>query len=518
MTAGPQLRWRETGDAEREWAPLLPAPADNSGFHETRRYQISKPFLGAVLFVDDEPLAADPADSTSWIWEPGFYAGPVTCELTDSSGEPRALFRLDVAPDARKLGRDEFGAMIRELLELDPALVIGNEPATTITGELGESEDPWVAFARLRLYGPAAAAAIEAIRARPRMALRMRRELAPLRNTRRVDRQTAVALRQSPAALKAIVNGDCDAGGAERLDVPRIEETLDSAANRAILALIQSLLRRTREVFALLDAKVRDEQESQTETGLANRWPRRRKALESIADRLTRLRRQSPWTEVTRAELSAAGLNAVAADPVYSRAWSLGWRALRRGMESGEAGDPMWISPTWEIYERWCFVRLARLLREFLPNWQWRRDDRAWTANDGGRRIRLELQPTFRAGPTYREWRWSLSKQREPDLLLTVEKGESISFLVLDAKYRATRTNVLDAMESAHIYRDSLRIGEERAAAALLLIPAGGGAKWLEEVPFQMAHRVGVHVFNQGAEVALPALVTEFLAENLGSK
>jgi hypothetical protein len=36
-------------------------------------------------------------------------------------------------------------------------------------------------------------------------------------------------------------------------------------------------------------------------------------------------------------------------------------------------------------------------------------------------------------------------------------------------------------MASAHIYRDSLHWGNETPNAALLLVPAGGGASWLED-------------------------------------
>jgi hypothetical protein len=82
---------------------------------------------------------------------------------------------------------------------------------------------------------------------------------------------------------------------------------------------------------------------------------------------------------------------------------------------------------------------------------------------------------------------------------------------VFDAKYRASRANVLEAMASAHIYQDSLRIGGDRPAGSLLLVPAAGGAPWLESPEFQGRHRVGISIMAPGREVGLPAFVTELL-------
>jgi hypothetical protein len=84
---------------------------------------------------------------------------------------------------------------------------------------------------------------------------------------------------------------------------------------------------------------------------------------------------------------------------------------------------------------------------------------------------------------------------------------------VLDAKYRTSRVNVLDAMESAHIYQDALRMSDRRPAGSLLLVPRGGGAPWLEDVAFQAEHRVGVHALSPIGDNHLPALVRHLFNE-----
>jgi hypothetical protein len=106
---------------------------------------------------------------------------------------------------------------------------------------------------------------------------------------------------------------------------------------------------------------------------------------------------------------------------------------------------------------------------------------------------------------------WSVSRERVPDLVMTVTSDAEVRFVVLDAKYRASRANVLDAMASAHIYQDGLRVGSRRPEASLLLVPSGGGAGWLELPAFQAEHRVGVHVISPDGEPVMPELVRRVL-------
>jgi hypothetical protein len=64
--------------------------------------------------------------------------------------------------------------------------------------------------------------------------------------------------------------------------------------------------------------------------------------------------------------------------------------------------------------------------------------------------------------------------------------------MFLDAKCRTSRKNVLEAMELAHIYQDSLRIGSARAQASLLLVPEARQVSWLCSPAFISEHHVGV--------------------------
>jgi hypothetical protein len=510
-----QLGWRRANDAPGRWQLLDPAPTPNSGFVEATQYLFEKPGPGWSFRVDDEPIADGP-DPKQWLWSPRFFAGEVMGELVGHG--TRTLFAIDVSPDPAKVGRDMFGRMVEELWAANPALVIGHEPATRQIGALGRHEDPWLEFSRFRRYVPDFLQAMGMIRARPRRSLRALRTLRPLHQVRRVDRRTAAALSTSPmaAVLTGIAEGSPRAEG--YLDAPLVEETLDSAANRALLALTVALIRRGRALQERLQAAVQRDVGSEAETPLASRWPVRRTLLLELVAGIQGLLRHTPFPEVRRAEITAAGLTAIAADPSYSRAWNRGWRALRHGVDAPPTEERLWMSPSWQIYERWCFLVLGRHFARVAPRWDWKLDvaEFRWTGEHSGSRAVLDYMPTFRSMAPDQAGRWSVSRQREPDLALTVMSADpgSRRFVVFDAKYRASRANVLDAMTSAHVYQDSLRLGDQRPVASFLLVPSGGGAAWLEQEVFHAEHRVGVVAFASDTLPTLPSAVALLLSDS----
>lgn len=499
-----------------------PAPAAALGFRENVPFAITDP-SGAIdtLVVDDEPIPRDPTTG-SFTWTPGFYAGEVAVEAR--AGERTvARYRFDVSPDPRKSGKEAFEAMLDEIWAEDPELVLGSEPSTRRIGRLGTSQNPLLEFERLRRHGPAFCTAIAEVVRRPRRRLVVERESLPAHRVRRVDRATARAALRSAAVLAVVhatgggpggtsaaldeLGSSTGATGADpRFDVPRTEESLDSAANRALAALTQAVRTRCRTLAVRLERlSTNPRAESETRTSLATRWPERLRVLEALERDLTRLLRRPPFTSVRRAEITAAGLIAVDADPAYARAWSSGWKSIRRGIAGPRNDERHWISPTWEIYERWCFVRMARELREARPELGWSRVKRAghvarpdagWSGIDGKHRVEILFQPKFPSRPEGRKrGPYSISKTRIPDIVV-VEHGAdgSVSFAVFDAKYRTGRANIMDAMTSAHVYRDSLRWQEARPQSAILVVPSANHVGPLERAEFHRLHSVGVRV------------------------
>jgi hypothetical protein len=310
-----------------------------------------------------------------------------------------------------------------------------------------------------------------------------------------------------------------DGAAEQKLNVPFSMESLDSAATRCIAALIKAVRRRTLHVGHCLTELATAENESETRTSFRARWPKRCSFLTELVDALDRTLSREPFRSVRREEATAAGLTAIAADPIYARAQHVAWKILRPGTSSNRAEDWVWMSPTWDLYETWCFIRLARVLQDLFPVFAWKRTHSAGvksglegTGPEG--RLRLLSQPIFRRGaedPKRPEFR-SISKELRPDFAVTFETPATRSWLVLDAKYSQRRDSVLGAMYSAHVYHDALRWFDEPPHRSLLLLPSlGDEVGWLHEQDFKGAHGVGVVTCSPDAEFR-DAIVNEFRA------
>lgn len=496
--------------------------AATSGFRELGTYLFLAPDDGASLYIDEavvEPVVVN--GERGWRWQPGFYAGQVIAELLGDSGRRLGAYWIDVSPDQGKLGADVFAGMLDELYAFDPALILGTEAAQANIGVSGEMTSPLLAYARLRRYGDALLAGLRTVAKLPLTRLRRERALVPYHRVRRLDAASARGLlRRADTAPFLCRNGAPPEGSMPLFDVVRSIDDLDNPANRALTATLLAVRRRCVQVADALQEMAEREEESGTRTPLKPRLARKLEFLGGLAEQLAKLARLDPYASVSRAEVTAAGLNAISAHPGYARAYRFAWSVLRPGVAGEIRDETLWLSPTWEIYERWCFTRVATALRA-------RYSDLDWTMEyPGGRsdcirlvgagataRIEASLQRCFRSGGIGSGGLQSVSLQLQPDLLITMESGDERRMLVLDAKYRTSRQNVLDAMRSAHLYQDALRWDGERAACSLLLVPRGGGAPWLEDAGFHTTHHVGVHVMAPDVpQSAFEALLDKWLA------
>jgi hypothetical protein len=197
--------------------------------------------------------------------------------------------------------------------------------------------------------------------------------------------------------------------------------------------------------------------------------------------------------------------------------------ATKEERRTSRPEDRLPLSPTWEIYERWCFVALARQLREWLPDYEWKTagrsdsDRRRFTGTRGdGHRITLHLQRTFgNSRGRERDESWSISREFRPDLVLTSLSSDGLlRFVVLDAKYRAAEAGILNGMtESVHLYADALRWGPHRSERTLLLVPNAAEAQWLTLADYVENHNVGVVALRPDIEV--PEWFRELLTDDV---
>lgn len=498
---------------------LLPG-VTTQGFRELGSYVFVAPLVGVELLIDEAPAESIQIDGQAgWRWTPGFYAGVVVAELLTHSGQRLAEYRLDVAPEGSKLGEGVFNTLLEELRAFDPALLLGTEAAQGSIGVSGEVTSPLLAYARLRRHGDALQAALRVVLIRPLTRLQRERVLVPAHRVRRLDAASTVGLLRRPETVAYLHGeiGDLDVL-APLFEVRQSSDTVDNPANRALAAVVLSVRRRCQQVADALAALAREDEQAGTRTPLQPRLARKLAYLDGLSNALTRLLRGAPFALITRAEVTAAGLNAISADPAYARAYRFAWSSLRGGVAGDLTDEQAWLSPTWAIYERWCFTQVAQCLREQRPDLRWtiqypttRNDCIRLVGTGPGMQMEAWLQRRFRAGDSAPAGFRSISAELHPDIVITVDDQGTRKMLVLDAKYRTTRTNVLDAMRSSHLYQDALRWDEARPLCSLLLVPRGGGAPWLEAPEFHAAQQVGVLPLAPDTRSGLSAMLDRWL-------
>lgn len=438
----------------------------------------------SVAFIDDVPLPQLPSRPGVFRWRADFYAGRVSLSARFPDTAEPAYYYLDISPSSEKLGAEIYQELLAAIKATDQRLALGLTPATAKFGDHSEDHvsSSIVLLERLKKYGPPFLQSLRQAVSHPH------RKLAPLLE----ERPLSLARRIAPSALRdprvLLRLGDIRQSRSEFIDdvsitVQSYQSTLDTAANRTLLALINrfhTTLRNLRET--VLDFEMGGEKDEQAARRLS-----RLETLDNLITQVGDCLKHEPFVSVNKPETSSAGLTQIAAQPLYSRSYRLGCQALRLGVH-GEIGDEnLPISPSWELYERWCFLEIVSGLEALLgiaphtvKSSNYASAERIVTFDlDNARRLQVMYQarfPSIVATQGGGSSAWSISRERYPDIVvLLVQKDEPARFAVVDAKYRAGRQNILDAMSSAHIYRDALRIGDERAAFALLTLP---GQPW----------------------------------------
>ena len=403
-------------------------------------------------------------------------------------------------PDPEKASREVFQQMLNDICDYNPALIIGQEPAQRQFGTLDEFDNPIIEFYRLRSRAEQIHRALAAVIREPVQTLRPRRHLTLPHLVRRADRQSVRAALRQPVLLAiagALPKEKVSFTQPPVVDTPAVEYHYDNPANRCLFYMLRQLRQRCSELMKELQENVEKENPSETETALAPRWPVWEKELVQLDQFLERASRQLPFRAVTRSEVTAAGLKAVAAHPLYAQFWRVGWEALRRDIAGSEQMEWLPLNTTWGIYERWCFVKMSQWMKQLFPAMDW--SDPSDTTNKNYQslegksgesdRMRLQLQATFHNTQGKKKEFWSVSRERRPDIVLDWTIGNNTGFLIFDAKYTK---DVLSKMETAHIYNDSLRMYCRRPAASILLVPTACSAPWLKKQDFIAENCVGI--------------------------
>jgi hypothetical protein len=479
----------------------------------------------ADLLIDEAPLEAlRPArpDEALWRWAPGFHAGAVECRLK-LPGTTHD-FTVVTDPAERKLTRDAFDVMVREILEDTFALFALSPFRTGVARGVGRSPPPIARLEFLRSRIDLIANTVTAIDARPRRILRAEDVVTP---SWRAARAT------SPEVLKSFRSGRLDREtGPPRLPpalrghLPAVirrkvrRSSLDIAAHRQMKASLEVWARWLENVAQVLAAVA----PADPEDGVAGRlWAARSRRM---ARRLRQLLDLSLFEDVgggpPRPDASAIWRG----DPQYRR-----FAAIHRDMSRGIAdvfGDflQMPLARTFDLYELWAYLRLVRAaVDRFGP-------DGVDVSGlfDAGTGITLAAGQAVVRLPAagfalcfqrrYREFwiekdgRGSFSREMRPDVAIEALDGQPERLIVLDAKYRIG-AGLNEALASAHMYRDALvSAGADSpirriVGAAYLLSPDSyvGAGEWRATgMPGRLFHPAYRSEFRFGAVTLAPGM------------
>ena len=501
-------------DGPGEWLSAAPDGC-LCGLTEDTDYLIDAGRPGATLCIDDIELIAS-ADGLCR-WRPGFYAGRVALHVV-ATGGVRIRYDLDIGPSPSKAGADCFADMVAAIRDFDQTLLGGTSEASMAFGRAGQPGRyaDAVLLARMRQHGPGFLDALASVVRAPHRSVCADLQMLPLSRIRRLH---PGALRDRRVAALAGAGADpTTAFESIRIHSLTSVPTFDTPANRALVGLLQrfraTLIRLGHRVQALGLGGPQEEQ--------AQRVARRLIELQTLASRVDKLLMAAPFTDVSNPGTTAAGLTQVAAQPNYGRAYRLGCRALTCHVDGQDDADELHVNHSWGIYETWCYVAVLDSVRRALGATLTPCTPRAVSADlafgaalpDGGA-LEVLFQAEFPStSPAARRSGWSISRERRPDIVLIERRGGRQRAMVLDAKWRSGRNNVLDAMESAHIYHDALRIAGSPPSPCLLLLPGAPSVSALEEQSFVDAHGVGAisHFSVGGAGLArLEATVKAWL-------
>ncbi|WP_295521755.1 DUF2357 domain-containing protein [uncultured Pseudacidovorax sp.] len=493
--------------------------------------------LAADLLIDDAPVEAlrsrEPRKAR-WRWQPGFHAGMVGAVLR-VPGIGTRRFEVTTDPDLRKLTRDDFDAMVREVLEDTFALFSLSAFRKGIARQPGNRQPPLARLEFLRSRAEAIVATVEAIARAPRHYLRAEDITVPAhRATRATGPEIIKSFRSGvirtetvrPSRLPAALKGRLPA----HITLRQRRNSVDIPEHRQIKACLHSWAAWLSGIAELLvKAGTTDDPETVTTAGS---WAVRTRR---IARRLNDVAAAGFMAEVGEGPALLRMSSLFRNDPVYQRFYRL-WQDMNLGL-AALFGDflQMPLARTYELYELWCFLRLLRAaVEEYgtsgvdLSNLFLSEAGGGVTIAAGAITVPIGGDRVLCFQRQYREY-WvedsregSFSRTMVPDVVLAGRDlgGPERRVIVLDAKYRIN-DGLNDALNSIHTYRDALvqEVGSGRTegivTAAYLLtphVPAGPQTDFkATPVPGRLFHPEYREKFRFGAVTLRPGMSGEEL-------
>jgi len=449
----------------------------------------------ATLLIDEAELEGlRPAGGAvaRWRWSPGFHAGTVEAELR-LPGRAAQRFEVITDPDRRKLTRDDFDAMVREILNDTFALFALSSFRKGVARGTGNRPPPLARLEFLRSRVAELEEVATAIARQPRRALRAEDEVLPyhrafratgpeiIRSMRsgRLLRETHGGAQRLPPALKGYLP--------EQIRLRQRRSSLDLPEHRQMAACLRSWASWLGETAGLL-ARAGASDDTELRRSHAA-WAARCRRL---AHRVGRLAELPPFAEAGDAPAQLIVSALFRHDLAYRRFFRL-WQDINLGIAAvfGEFLQ-MPLARTFELYELWCFLRLVRAGAEAYGPAGLEMQDLFLTDAAGGVTLaaaavtvpvgsgwKLCFQKQYQEFWKEPDGRGSFSRVMVPDIVVVEDKAgegsEPSHLIVLDAKYRI-EDGLGAALNSIHTYRD-----------ALVREAAGGGVRGIVTAAYLLA-------------------------------
>ncbi len=461
------------GPAWQVWpAPdAVPPGAVREGASYFFELRDSADALGADLFIDDAPVEAlrsRTPGAARWRWSPGFHAGMVEAVLR-VPGTGTRRFEVTTDPDLRKLTRNDFDAMVRELLEDTFALFALSAFRKGIARQPGSRPPPLARLEFLRSRAEEIIATVAAMARAPRHALRAEEVTVPAHRAVRATGPEIIKSFRSGAVLKeaagpsrlpAALRGHLPA----QITLRRRRSSVDIPEHRQIKACLKAWAAWLSNIAATL-ARTAATDDPELVTAAGSWALRARRIARGLNDAASAGFMAEVGEGPALLHMSALFRN----DPVYRRFYRL-WQDMNLGL-AALFGDflNMPLARTYDLYELWCFLRLLRAAAdEYGPGLDLSNlflSDAAGgvTIASGAIAVPIGGGNVLCFQRAYREY-WnaadgegSYSRTMVPDVVLagTGLGAPERRVIVLDAKYRIDE-GLNDALNSIHTYRDAL--------------------------------------------------------------
>jgi hypothetical protein len=423
-------------------------------------------------------------DGLHWRWNFRSESWCGRATLMVISDRPPVELTIRSTPSGSKYSEDEYERMIEWVLAFGASLPWGLAPGESAASEGRQQRLSATHPALIRHYLLPLLEQLSRVLHDPVVNQRRVDLIEPFRFTRAPAPGTLSWLASHPEKLRRIKHGDRHAVTLNQVR----RETNDHPANRYVLTLV----RRLRASFestakALMEfgrAALTDDLEKRRAEHLA---ARARDASNQLVSALEHVVLQ----DLEPGEMSEGVTQVFADHPAYGRFSKLARRLLTPGVQLDRKGDlASSLRRSWDLFEIYCLYKLIDALQRALgQTWTYHDkplthhvlssppEGRCWSASHpDGRQWALFYQQPF--GHTEAS-SFTISRARRPDFVLAAFVGKRLErWILLDAKYRTEEASIHQALESMHIYRDSLRWrcdeggGEQTASAGYLLVPA----------------------------------------------